>query len=82
MKQLMIGNEAVARGLYDGGCAVISSYPGTPSTEITECFAKFDDAYCEWGTKREGCYRVSFWRFSQRKALGLLYEARRTQRCG
>ena len=48
MKGLMIGNEAVARGLYDAGCAVISSYPGTPSTEITECFAKFDDAYCEW----------------------------------
>ena len=35
MKQLMLGNEAVARGLYEGGCSFVSSYPGTPSTEIT-----------------------------------------------
>ena len=43
MKQLMLGNAAVARGLYEAGCCVISSYPGTPSTEITEEAAKFDD---------------------------------------
>ena len=36
MKQLMLGNDAVARGLYESGCTVVSSYPGTPSTEITE----------------------------------------------
>ena len=48
MKDLLIGNAAVARGLYEGGCAVISSYPGTPSTEITEFFAKYDDVYAEW----------------------------------
>ena len=48
MKQLMLGNAAVARGLYEAGCCVISSYPGTPSTEITEEAAKFDDIYCEW----------------------------------
>ena len=36
MKQLMIGNAAVARGLYEAGCGVASSYPGTPSTEITK----------------------------------------------
>ena len=36
MKTLMLGNEAVARGLYETGCQVVSSYPGTPSTEITE----------------------------------------------
>ena len=36
MKELMIGNKAVAQGLYDGGLEVVSSYPGTPSTEITE----------------------------------------------
>mgnify|MGYP003209050835 CR=1 FL=1 len=35
MKQLMIGNAAVARGLYEAGCGVASSYPGTPSTEIS-----------------------------------------------
>ena len=60
MKQLMIGNEAVARGLYDGGCAVISSYPGTPSTEITECFAKFDDAYCEWAPNEKVATEAAF----------------------
>ena len=40
MKQLMLGNEAVARGLYEAGCSFVSSYPGTPSTEITETSAK------------------------------------------
>ena len=39
LKKLMLGNEAVARGLYEAGCAVASSYPGTPSTEITEYLA-------------------------------------------
>ena len=47
-KKLLIGNEAVARGLYEGGLRVASSYPGTPSTEITECIAKYDDVYSEW----------------------------------
>ena len=49
MKQkLMLGNEAVARGLYEAGCTFISSYPGTPSTEITEEAAKFPEIYAEW----------------------------------
>lgn len=48
MKTLMLGNEAVARGLYEGGCSFVSSYPGTPSTEITECVAKYDEVYAEW----------------------------------
>lgn len=48
MKELMLGNKAVARGLYEAGCKVISSYPGTPSTEITEEAAKYDEIYCEW----------------------------------
>ena len=48
MKKLMLGNEAFARGLYDAGCKVVSSYPGTPSTEITECVAKYDEVYAEW----------------------------------
>ena len=41
MKQLILGNEAVARGLYEAGCSFVSSYPGTPSTEITEAVAKY-----------------------------------------
>lgn len=48
MNKLMLGNEAFARGLYEGGCQLISSYPGTPSTEITEFSAKYDDMYAEW----------------------------------
>lgn len=48
MKKLMLGNEAFARGLYEAGCKVVSSYPGTPSTEITECVAKYDEVYAEW----------------------------------
>ncbi len=41
MKTLMLGNEAAARGLFEAGCSFVSSYPGTPSTEITECAAKY-----------------------------------------
>ncbi len=48
MKKLMLGNEAVARGLYEAGCTFVSSYPGTPSTEITEYAAKYDEIYAEW----------------------------------
>ena len=48
MKKIMLGNEAVARGLYEAGVRFVSSYPGTPSTEITEAVAKYDEVYAEW----------------------------------
>ncbi len=48
MKKMMLGNEAVARGLYEAGCRFVSSYPGTPSTEITEFAAKYPEIYAEW----------------------------------
>ncbi len=48
MKKLMLGNEAFARGLYEAGCEFVSSYPGTPSTEVTEFAAKYDEMYAEW----------------------------------
>ena len=48
MKTLMLGNEAVARGVYEAGATVVSSYPGTPSTEITEAAVKYPEIYCEW----------------------------------
>ena len=47
MKKLLLGNEAVARGLYEAGCRVASSYPGTPSTKNTKYAAKYDNNYCE-----------------------------------
>ena len=48
MKELYLGNEAVARGLYEAGVRVVSAYPGTPSTEITEAAVKYPEIYCEW----------------------------------
>ena len=60
MKQLLIGNAAVARGLYEAGCSVISSYPGTPSTEITEFAAKNDEIYCEWAPNEKVAMEVAF----------------------
>ncbi len=60
MKKLMIGNEAVARGLYEAGCRVVSSYPGTPSTEITEFSAKYDEMYCEWAPNEKVAMETAF----------------------
>ena len=60
MKPLMLGNAAVARGLYEAGCAVVSSYPGTPSTEITEEAAKYDEVYCEWAPDEKVALEVAF----------------------
>ncbi len=49
MKKLLLGNAAVARGAYEAGARVVSSYPGTPSTEITEeVAAAYPEIYCEW----------------------------------
>ena len=58
-KKLLICNEAVARGLYEGGLRVASSYPGTPSTEITECIAKYDDVYSEWAPNEKVAMEVA-----------------------
>lgn len=48
MKKLLIGNAAVARGAYEAGVRFCSSYPGTPSTEITEEIVKYNEVYAEW----------------------------------
>ena len=60
MKTLMLGNEAVARGLYEAGCAVVSSYPGTPSTEITEAAAKYQEIYAEWAPNEKVAMETAF----------------------
>ena len=60
MKQLILGNEAVARGLYEGGCQFVSSYPGTPSTEITEAIAKYPEVYAEWAPNEKVAMESAF----------------------
>ncbi len=56
----MLGNQAFARGLYEAGCCVVSSYPGTPSTEVTEEAAKFEEIYCEWAPNEKVAMEVAF----------------------
>ena len=60
MRTLMLGNEAVARGLYEAGCCFVSSYPGTPSTEITECAAKYEEIYAEWAPNEKVALEAAF----------------------
>ncbi len=59
MKKLMLGNEAVAKAIKDAGCTVVSSYPGTPSTEITEFAVKEDGVYCEWAPNEKVAMEVA-----------------------
>lgn len=60
MKQLFLGNAAAARGLYEAGCKIVSSYPGTPSTEITEEAAKYKEIYCEWAPNEKVALETAF----------------------
>ena len=60
MKTLLLGNDAVARGLYEAGCCVASSYPGTPSTEITEAISKYDEIYSEWAPNEKVAMETAF----------------------
>ena len=60
MKQLMLGNKAFARGLYEAGCQFVSSYPGTPSTEVTEEAALYDEIYCEWAPNEKVAMEAAF----------------------
>lgn len=58
-KKLMLGNEAVARGLYENGVLVSTAYPGTPSTEISEYAAKYDEIYAEWSPNEKVALEVA-----------------------
>ncbi len=60
MRKIMLGNEAVARGLYEAGVHFVSSYPGTPSTEITEFAAKYDEIYAEWAPNEKVAFEAAF----------------------
>ncbi len=59
MKKILLGNMAVARGAYEAGVKVVSSYPGTPSTEITEETAKFDEVFSEWAPNEKVAAEVA-----------------------
>ncbi len=59
MAELMLGNKAIARGMYEAGVSIISSYPGTPSTEITEEAALYDEIYCEWAPNEKVALEVA-----------------------
>ncbi len=59
MKKLLLGNEAIARGAYEAGVTVVSSYPGTPSTEITEAISKYDEIYSEWSPNEKVSLEVA-----------------------
>ena len=61
MKKLLIGNAAVAQGAYEAGVHLVSSYPGTPSTEITECMATYpaEDVFVEWAPNEKVAAEVA-----------------------
>ncbi len=59
MKKLLLGNAAVARGAYEAGVRVVSSYPGTPSTEITESMVEYPDVYVEWAPNEKVAAEVA-----------------------
>ena len=69
MKQLLSGNEAVARGAWEAGIAVASAYPGTPSTEILEYFSRYPNVYAEWAPNEKVAVDV---------AVGAAYAGRRS----
>ena len=59
MKQVMLGNEAIARGAYEAGCSVASAYPGTPSTEILQNLSKYKEVYSEWSVNEKVAAEVA-----------------------
>lgn len=59
MKKLMLGNAAIARGAYEAGVKVVSAYPGTPSTEVSECIAAYDEVYAEWAPNEKVAFEVA-----------------------
>lgn len=58
MKKLLLGDFAVARGAWEAGVKVASAYPGTPSTEITEELARYEEVYSEWSPNEKVALEV------------------------
>jgi len=62
MKEVLSGNEAIARGAFEAGCKVAMAYPGTPSTEILQTIADNykESIYCAWGSNEKTAFVNSF----------------------
>ena len=61
-QQLLMGNEAIARGALEAGIRVATGYPGTPSSDIIECLAKVSKKrhlYVEWSTNEKVALEVA-----------------------
>lgn len=78
MKKLMLGNEATARGIYEAGVRFVSSYPGTPSTEITENTALYKDMYSEWAPNEKVAFEAALGASVGGRQSFLRHEARRS----
>lgn len=57
--KIMLGNEAIARGAYEAGVKVSAAYPGTPSTEVSENLAPYDEVYAEWSPNEKVATEVA-----------------------
>lgn len=60
MKELLSGNEAIARGAFEAGVAIAAAYPGTPSTEILQNIATYNEIYAEWSVNEKVAFEVAF----------------------
>ncbi len=59
MKALLSGNEAVARGAYEGGLHFATAYPGTPSTEILENMAHYKEIRSQWAVNEKTSVEIA-----------------------
>ena len=71
--KIMLGNAAIAQGAYEAGVKVSAAYPGTPSTEISECIVKYPEVYAEWSPNEKVAMEVAIgasWGCSRSQGLG------------
>ena len=81
MIKMLSGNEAVARGAWEAGVAVASAYPGTPSTEILENFARYPNVYAEWAPNEKVALDVAIGAAYAGKRALAYHEACRSECC-
>ena len=78
--EILSGNEAIARGAWEAGVRFASAYPGTPSTEIMEALAKYDDVYAEWAPNEKVAVEAATGAVARRRSRPGAHEARGSQR--